>query len=289
MAQEEHSRKNNNEFRIPDKIIYFGKFLQTLSPGLAARFLGKIFASPPRFKAPEREEMMKKSAKVEMVHIPSINREIQIYIYGYSKTKILLVHGWSGRGTQLYNLADKILENRMMVISMDAPAHGDSSGKITNMLEYEETLRFIDKKYGPFHAAVGHSWGAMTLLLTVANGLKLNKLVLIGADDRISEVLKSFVGKFQLKPVVAEKIKALYDKKLKINIDKFSASLNAKRVDIPALVIHDTKDRFVPVRSAYRIRQNLKKGQLLITNGLGHHKIFKDPKVIDRIISFIKP
>ena len=281
-------KKNTPGFKIPRSLINSAKALQFVSKDLTAVFLGKIFATPPRFKTPEREKMMEKSAKSEFFRIDSIEKDIKIYTYGFSKKKVLLAHGWSGRGTQLYNLADKILENRMMVISLDAPAHGSSSGKITNMLEYLETLKFIDKKYGPFHAAIGHSWGGMTLLLAVANGLRTEKLVTIGADDKISEVLISFVKKFELKPIIAKKIKIFYDKKLNRNIDELSSTKSAEKITIPTLVVHDSEDLFVPVSSAYRIRQKLKKGTILVTHGLGHHKIFKNPKVIQKIINFIQ-
>ncbi|RUA12621.1 MAG: alpha/beta hydrolase [Flavobacteriia bacterium] len=281
-------KKNTPGVKIPRSLINSAKALQFVSKDLTAVFLGKIFATPPRFKTPEREKMMEKSAKSEFFRIDSIEKDIKIYTYGFSKKKVLLAHGWSGRGTQLYNLADKILENRMMVISLDAPAHGSSSGKITNMLEYLETLKFIDEKYGPFHAAIGHSWGGMTLLLAVANGLRTEKLVTIGADDKISEVLISFVKKFELKPVIAKKIKIFYDKKLNRNIDELSSTKSAEKITIPTLVVHDSEDLFVPVSSAYRIRQKLKKGTILVTHGLGHHKIFKNPKVIQKIINFIQ-
>ena len=69
----------------------------------------------------------------------------------------------------------------MMVISFDGPAHGLSSGKSTNMIEFLETIKEVDKKYGPFDAAIGHSFGAMSLINAVADGLKVNKLVAIGA------------------------------------------------------------------------------------------------------------
>ncbi len=288
MERKIKKKKISPGFKIPASLLVSAKALQFISKDLAAVFLGKIFATPPRFKTPEREKMMEKSAKSEIFRIDSIRKDIKVYTYGFSKQRVLLAHGWSGRGTQLYNLADKILENRMMVISLDAPAHGSSTGKMTNMLEYLETLKFIDQKFGPFHAAIGHSWGGMTLLMAVANGLRTEKLVSIGADDKISEVLISFVKKFELKPVIAKKIKEFYDKRLKRNIDEFSSTRSAEKVSIPTLVIHDTKDQFVPVSSAYRIRQSLKKGTILVTHGLGHHKIFKDPAVIQKIINFIK-
>ena len=288
MIKNQKTKINKNLFEIPKSILYLGKTLQFLSKDLAVRFLAKIFETPPKFKTPEREIMMQESSKNKIHHIPSIQKDIMVYSYGYSKKKVLLVHGWSGRGTQMHHLADKILENRMMVISFDAPAHGSSSGKTTNMLEYIKTIEFIEKEYGPFSAAIGHSWGGMTLLNATAKKLKLKKLVIIGADDKISDVIESFVKKFELKNELVNKIIRYYNKKLQFNIDNFSSGMAAKKITIPTFVIHDTKDRFVPVSSAYRIRQNLQNGLLLITNGLGHHKIFKDKTVMQQIINFIQ-
>ena len=37
----------------------------------------------------------------ENVFIESLNKTVVIYRYGKGDKKILLVHGWSGRGTQL--------------------------------------------------------------------------------------------------------------------------------------------------------------------------------------------
>lgn len=283
------AKKNSNQvFSIPKSLINTNKFLQRISLKLSAKFLSRIFETPPKFKTPERELMFRKSAQSQKLSIPSIQKEVTVYSYGFSKKKVLLLHGWSGRGSQLYHLADKILENRMMVISVDAPAHGLSSGKTTNMLEYLETIKTLDQKFGPFHAAVGHSWGGMSLLNAMARDFKVEKAVSIGADDKISEVIGSFVQKFEGKPGVVPIILNHYSKLFKVEIDEFDANKAAKKIETPTLVVHDTEDLFVPVSSAYTIRQNLENGALLITNQLGHHKIFKDAGVIDKVVKFIQ-
>ncbi|MDZ7614559.1 MAG: alpha/beta hydrolase [Flavobacteriaceae bacterium] len=147
------------------------------------------------------------------------------------------MHGWSGRGSQLYHLADKILENRMMVISVDAPAHGLSTGKKTNMLEYIQVIEEIDKKYGPFDFAIGHSWGGMALINSIGIKLKLKKAVIIGADNKVSEVISAFVKKFQVNQSVVPVIIAHYCKLLKVQMDQFDAERAAARIDIPVLVV----------------------------------------------------
>ena len=265
-----------------------GKAIQFISKDMAALYTGRILAAPIKVKTPERELMMRESAKKERLPVPSLKADIQVYIYGYSKVKVLLVHGWAGRGTQLFQIADKILENKMMVISFDGPAHGLSPGKRTNMLEFMSSIREIDKKYGPFHAAIGHSYGGMSLINAVAEGLKLKKLVTIGADNSIPQIFQYFVKKMELKPVIADKLEKMFEKKYHLKLDSFSSEHKAPKVTIPTLVVHDSDDKYVNVSSAVAIRQNLKQGVLLITNGLGHHKIFKDKFVIQRIINFIK-
>ncbi len=279
---------NINSFKVPKSILLTGKVLQGINTNLATKFAAKIFGTPLKFKIPERELMMRNSAKNELFKIEAIQKEVMVYRYGFSKKKILVVHGWAGRGTQLYQMADKILENKMMVISFDGPAHGLSTGKTTIITDFVETIHEINKKYGPFDAAIGHSFGAMSLLNAVARGLSIPKLVLIGADNSIREITQQFVKKIELKPIIAEKLEKLFYEKYNVNIEEYSSYKAAKKVNIPTLVIHDSGDKFVPVSSAITIRQSLKNGELLITNGLGHHKIFKDNTVIQRIIDFIQ-
>lgn len=278
----------NSSFEIPAMVLLAGKVLQFLSKDAATNFVARIFASPMKFNAPERELMMRQSAKKERIVLPSSGKELQVYIYGFSKTRVLLVHGWAGRGTQLYHLADKILENKMMVVSFDGPAHGISEGKQTNMLEFIEAIRVIEKKYGPFDAAVGHSFGGMSLINAVAGGLKVNKMVTLGADNSIPDIFSYFVKKMELKPEIARRLKRLFEKRHNLRLDHFTSEHQAERIKIPVLVIHDSEDRFVSVSSAVSIRQKLQNGELLITHGLGHHKIFKNPEVVQRIIEFLQ-
>lgn len=288
MANLQNNSKNHPSKTIPRSLIITGKVIQFFSSGLAAKYVARLFSTPLKYKTPERELMMRESAKKERLVIDNIGTEIQVYIYGYSKVKVLMVHGWEGRGTQLYNLADKILENKMMVISFDGPAHGLSDGKRTNMLEFLETIKAVDQKYGPFDFAIGHSFGGMSLINAVANGLQINKLVTIGADNSIPAIFNFFIQKMELKNVVSWKLARMFEKKYNKNLNDISSDVQAEKINIPVFILHDSEDRQVPVRSAVDIRQNLKNGQILMTNGLGHHRIFKDPHVIERIIDFIR-
>lgn len=279
--------KTKNNTRITTTIITFGKFLQFMAVPLAGKFLLKLFQTPIKHHMPEREQMMYKSAIKERLQIPIIHKDIQVYKYGYSKKKVLLLHGWSGRGTQLFTIADKLLENRFMVISIDGPAHGFSEGKRTNMTDFIETIKVVQEKYGPFEAAIGHSFGGMTLLRCTQYFLKINKLVVMGTDNNIVEIINDLAQKLQLKSATAHYVLNKLQGQFNCQIETLSSEESAKAINIPTLVIHDTDDIVVPVSCAYKIRQNLSQGSLLITHGLGHQRILKDLAVQNHIIAFL--
>ena len=273
---------------IPKPIRYLAKTLELISSRLSSLFGLMLFVTPIKYPIPKREQYMLKSAQKKRLFINSINKEIEILSYVYSRKKVLLVHGWCGRSTQLYAFADKLLENGYMVISFDGPAHGRSSGKTTMMPEFLETIKNINTTYGPFEAAIGHSFGATSLYIAASEFLTIKSLVAIGSGDKISDIILNFSKNLNLKKKSAQLIQSRLEKKWKIKVDDSSSSTVAKKINIPVLVIHDKTDGDVPVNCAYEIRKNLKKGSLLITNKLGHTKILRNEKIVMKSINFIQ-
>ena len=273
---------------IPKSIRYLAKTLELISSRLSSLFGLMLFVTPIKYPIPKREQYMLKSAQKKRLFINSINKEIEILSYGYSRKKVLLVHGWCGRSTQLYAFADKLLENGYMVISFDGPAHGRSSGKTTMMPEFLETINNINTTYGPFEAAIGHSFGATSLYIATSEFLTIKSLVAIGSGDKISDIILNFSKNLNLKKKSAQLIQSRLEKKWKIKVDDSSSSTVAKKINIPVLVIHDKTDGDVPVNCAYEIRKNLKKGSLLITNKLGHTKILRNEEIVMKSINFIQ-
>lgn len=283
----------NNKVLIPSLVIpkpvsYLAKTLELISVRLSSLFGMKLFMTPINYPIPKREQYMLKSAQKKRLFIENINKEIEILSYGYSRKKVLLVHGWCGRSTQLFAFADKLLENGYMVISFDGPAHGKSSGKTTMMPEFLETIKKINTTYGPFEAAIGHSFGATSLYIAASDFLTIKSLIAVGSGDKISDIILNFSKNLSLKEKSAQLIQSRLEKKWNLKVNDSSSSTVARKINIPVLVVHDVTDGDVPVRCAYEIRKNLKRGSLLITNGLGHTKILRNEEVIKKSINFIK-
>jgi pimeloyl-ACP methyl ester carboxylesterase len=282
-----NSKKPASSLKIPKAILITGKFLSLISSKWTTLFAAKLFTTPIKHRIPKREMEMDAKTKQELVLIPTINKKIMVYHLGESPKKILLVHGWSGRGTQLVKIADAFLNAGYATISFDAPAHGKSPGKTTLMVEFIAAILHLEKQFGPFEAAIGHSLGGMSLLNAMRQGLPLRHLVIIGSGDIIKDIMDDFTAKLQLNPKVSERMRIHFEKKFEQTMDSFSAYLAARTIDIPVLVIHDNDDDEVPVKCSIHIHKNLQNGELMITKGLGHRKILGDKNVIDKTLDFI--
>lgn len=281
------NKKLTPSLAIPKPVTFFIKIIQIFSPYLATRLAAWLFVTPINFATPEREKYMLKSAQKKRLFIPDINKEIDLLSYGYSKKKVLLIHGWAGRSTQLFTFADKLLEKGYMVISFDGPAHGKSTGKTTSLTDFLSAIHKIDEVYGPFESAIGHSFGGMSLYNATSRFLKLKSFVTIGSGDKTSDIIKEFSSNLKLRENSAMKIQKRLEKTWNAKFDDYASHTVSKKIDIPVLTIHDINDGDVPVRYAYNIRQNLKNGSLLITQGLGHTKILRNKEIVTKSVEFI--
>ena len=285
------TKKTSNHtqsLKIPKIILLTSKLISFISPKLITLFAAKLFTTPIKHKIPKRELEMDRNSIQKLILVPAINKEVVLYQYGKSKNKILLVHGWSGRGTQLFKIADELLKAGYSTVSFDAPAHGKSPGKDTIMVDFIATILEIDQQFGPFEAAIGHSLGGMSVLNAIKKGLKVNHAVVIGSGDIVEDIMDDFVAKLGLKPTVSTLLRLHFEKKYGEKMNSYSAFLAAKETTIPVLVIHDNNDPEVPVKAGIHIHEYLKNGELLLTDGLGHRKILGNPKVIERTIQFIQ-
>lgn len=274
--------------KIPKIIILSSKFIAFLSTKWVVVYASKLFITPIKHKTPKREMEMEQKSIQQMIVVPAINREVNVYEYGNGNKKVLLVHGWSGRGTQLFKIAKEMINLGYLTVSFDAPAHGKSPGNSTIMIDFIASIIEIDKQFGPFEIAIGHSLGGMSVMNAIKEGLKVNKAIIIGSGDIVQDITDDFVSKLGLKLKISKLLCEHFEKKHGRIMDDYNAYKAAEKTLIPTLVIHDENDPEVPVKAGIHIYEHLKNGELMITKRLGHRKILADHQVIEKIINFIK-
>lgn len=281
------SSSNRRSMAIPKPIRVTAKVLEATSQKMAAKFAMKLFITPMKFPIPKREEKMEAESRQEFVKVPAINKTIRAYHYGDSDKKVLLVHGWSGRGTQLQSIAEKLVKKGYSTISFDAPGHGKAPGKTSDMTEFIAAILELEKQYGPFTYAVGHSLGGMSVLNAIKQGLKVDKAVIIGSGDIIEDIMNNFIKELGMNIGTGKLMMKLFEKKFGETINSYSAYIAAQAVTVPVLVIHDEDDTDVPVTAAHHIHKHLANSRLMITQGLGHRKILGDSTVIKTLTQFL--
>lgn len=287
MNMSKKKQKQSQVIEIPKAILLTAKLLQAISPSLTTKFAAKLFTTPIRHKLPKRELHMERESVQKSIPVTEINKEIVVYEYGKSDKKVLLVHGWSGRGTQLVKIADELLKMGYMTISFDAPAHGKSKGNYSIMTEFIASILELEKQYGKFEYAIGHSLGGMSVLNAIKQNLQVKKAITIGAGDIIQDIIDDFIKKLELQPEYGIKLRDHFEKRFAGKMDDYSAYKAAKEIKIPVLILHDQEDDDVSVKAAHHIHEHLNGSELMITNGLGHRKILGDEMVIKRIMDFI--
>jgi len=278
----------NRNAKVPQTLLAAVKILEATTPGLAIKFAIRLFTTPVKHKLPKREIEMDLKSTQHHIFIKSLGQTINVYILGESPKKVLLIHGWSGRGTQLCSIADRLVDKGYATISFDAPAHGKSTGKRSDMTEFIACALQLEQQFGPFEYGIGHSLGAMALLNAIKKGLTVQRAVIIGSGDIVKDIMDSFWQKLGMNVATGNAMIKRFEKKFGETINNYSAYIAAQEVKIPVLVVHDEDDNDVPLSAAHHIAKHLQDGTLIITKGLEHRKILGDKTVIKHITTFLQ-
>lgn len=283
----ENKKNTSPVLRIPTW-IRFGVWLsQQLSTSLATQLALYLFFRPQRFKRPVREQKMHEHALQTSSYVPEIDKVIQVFRFAGKGPKVLLLHGWSGRGTQLFAFADELRKSNAEVVTFDMPAHGQSLGNKTNIVELVACIKEVHTKYGPFDHAIAHSMGSMALLRALRDGILMKSVAIIGSGDKIRNVFYRFSEQLQFSDKVTEQMIQTVEKKFGMNLESYSSSMSLEHLEMPLLIVHDKDDKETPFTYSKDLHKIANNSELLLTSGLGHHRILRDSKTVQHIVQFI--
>jgi len=262
------------------------RVLELLSPSLTSRLATHLFFTPIRFKTPKNELKFYNTA--ERSSLKYKGKKVQIYKWGNSKQAVLLVHGWAGRGTQVAHLSESLLAAGYQVYTFDAPAHGHSAGKKTNLIEFGELIAKITQKYTEINSIIGHSMGGTASIYALTQGVTVEKCIVIGTPAYTEWILSSFCDQINVSTRVETLMKNYMERKLNKTFDELNNSSMVQKISTEGLIIHCKDDVDTPFKDAKVIHQNWKNSTLVLTNGLGHRRILKNKEIAQNITDFLK-
>ena len=279
--------KSNQTLKIPFYIVLSVKILYFFSEKLAVKYAAFLFTIPIKFKRPDREKDYYLNSTKKMIHVPEIDKELMIYELGESGPKVLLVHGWSGRGTQMHEIAYKCHDNGMHVFSFDLPAHGESSSKTTLIPEVVNCIRRIYSKLGPFNYIIGHSIGGVCIMNSLRLGDKYEKMVTISSPHVNIDMFKDFIFKIGLKEENLDLLLEIFKNKVGASVESYDLIKCAEISKTPTLILHCEDDRDIPADCSKESINYFKDGKLILTRGLGHRRILRNKDVVNSILKFL--
>lgn len=261
-------------------------FLSQIAPDFAAWFAFNAFLTPKRrpYSANARRILVESIKSV----VQDEDREFVVYRWGHGPT-VLLVHGWEGNAASMRAFIPVLLEKGFQVVAFDAPAHGDSKGKQTNLVEMASAVRRLITLYGPIHSVIAHSIGGLATIMAVENlpEGQVGRIVLNGSPSEIENVWYNYAQSLGLSDSTLQAMYRRLERKVGYSIEHFSAKRVVPSINIPGLVIHDVHDQVIPFTEAETIIAHWKTASLLTTRKLDHRGGLADPTVIEKVMSFL--
>jgi pimeloyl-ACP methyl ester carboxylesterase len=129
--------------------------------------------------------------------------------------------------------------------------------------------------------------GGGSLTLAINRGMKVDKAVLIATPATFADVARDFATAIGLPRRLHDDFFVSVGKSAGMTMESADVTTMARNITIPALIIHDRMDEATTYDNAERISTAWDRSSILITQGLGHQRVMRDPLVIDEIIDFI--
>jgi pimeloyl-ACP methyl ester carboxylesterase len=259
--------------------------LSTVAPSGAAAVAEHLFLTPKRHPRPAAEHEVLVSARHLLV--PSDDGPLASWEWGDEGPRVLLVHGWEGRGAQLGALAAPLVERGYRVVTFDAPAHGDSPGSIASIVHFARAIRAVARAYGSLEAIVSHSMGGPSTAWALTEGPLAKRVVMICPPIDVRDFTRQLSHALALGEPVRAAVEARLARRLGVAPEDLHVAKLARRMTTPLLLVHDEDDREVRIGCSERIAASWPGAELVRTRGLGHRRILKDPAVIETAIRFI--
>ncbi len=260
------------------------------SPALAGAWAESLFLTPPKPNYPESSFFDLIDAR--QAFVPYKGRLISTWRWGPRGTDddqpaVLLAHGWGGNAAQLRGFVFHLAGAGFRVIAYDQPAHGLSEGRLTGLPDFAGALREVALRDGGVRAVIGHSLGATAAAYALAQGLPLEKIVLVSPPADIVAYSRRFARWHSIPERVRGAMQAAIEERYGVAWSELEVATLAPRLNAQALIIHDEGDRMVPWGQGAKFAKAWPKSRLLSTQGLGHNRILRAEPVWRAAVDFI--
>jgi pimeloyl-ACP methyl ester carboxylesterase len=248
----------------------------------------RAFFHPGKYEPKSADQAI--LARGTSFRIPFESGELAVTTWGEGPA-VLLMHGWGGARAQMTGLVEPLLKAGYRVVAYDQPAHGESDGTLTNLLEIASTMRVMVQQEKGFYAVIAHSFGTLitSYALVEAKILLPERLVYFGSFNRLMDSLSRFQAQAGLTDEVIEDLRRrIYENFGRDLLESITNDTLAPRIALPALMFHDVADNVTPIEDSRTIAQVWKHARLIETQGLGHRGALQSREIHRQVVRFLK-
>ncbi|MBL0056720.1 MAG: alpha/beta fold hydrolase [Chitinophagaceae bacterium] len=270
------------------------KLLRALSRKRAAEKAFDLFCTP--YLKARRKGHPPHAELIQFTMPAQLKKEQQLTIRGYrwnhpAKKRVLILHGFGSAAYKFEAYARPLVQKGYEVLAFDAPAHGRSDGKRTHAVEYSAMIRQVVEHFGPVQGFMAHSFGGIALSLALEELEHDNdsRIVFIAPATETSSAVDAAFNLLKLKdPEVRREFERIIRERSGKPVEWFSIRRAMKHIRSSVLWIHDEGDTVTPWADAEKVKEDRHAHiRFLVTQGLGHQKIYRDENVKKAATDFL--
>lgn len=264
------------------------KLLSAISKKQAAKQAFELFCTPQHRNKKVPPPIFEQA---ETLRFPFLDYAVQGYRWNVGREKkVLILHGFESSVVNFDHYVKPLLKKDYEVLAFDAPAHGRSTGKTFNALLYKEFIETIYKTYGPIQSFLAHSLGGLALSLaleTIKHDASC-KVALIAPATETTSAVNIFFNFLELDPAIRPEFDQIILSKSGHPTEWFSVTRAAAHIKASVLWVHDKNDDMTPLSDIRKVMDaHYPNFQFLITEGLGHRRIYRESKVVKALVDFL--
>lgn len=259
--------------------------INLIAPKIGGSQAFYIFCYPFKSKIkPKQQEFLDTAHKFQL---DLEGKKIQCYRWGDGPKNILFVHGWQSNSFRWKKYIEELPKDKFTIYSIDAPGHGNSEGKISNVPLFEKALTAVSVHIGDIDSIVSHSIGSFSSLYFVdQNPTKQpKKIVTLATPNSIEDFLDFYFDKLSLSKRTIRNFRTYFNSYTNKDTSYFKLSQIIKSNQAKGLIIHDEDDLRVTVDYSKLLHSLWPKSKLVLTNGFGHK--LRDISIVNLVEEFV--
>jgi len=266
--------------------IYFNS-IALLFPKTSAKHLVNIFSKPRARVLRTREIEVLKQAKKSFLKYDK--EEIKVYQWGDGGKLAMLFHGWESNAGSLGAFVDPLIKKGYRVVAFDAPAHGGSKGKYSNLVYFKKAAKEMIHTYGVPNVAVGHSLGACAIIMCAyEENLQFNKTILVAPLDRLMSVFEEYQQILKIPKKLFDPFLDQFEEFTGYSFRSFFFHAYGNQTKLEeVLLFHDEGDKVTSFSHATDFERNWEAVNLEAIRDTGHYRILWDGSMLIKSINYV--